>query len=579
LKFSNTLLHSLRTNLERKDQKKGIWIITLMVINAMLDFFSVAAFLPLLAFIINPAFISTNPYAKGLYDLFSFSSHSIFVVSTTIAVLMFVLIKNLGSLWIANIKARFAFGIRNDLSSRELLRYLQSNYFEFTKVDFSSALNKIVHYPLAFANYIILSLATIISESLVVIFILACVLYYDYKVLIVVILILLPTVAILKFRKKKLDKISSEIKTMYPTVLKYANQTIEGFVEINAYQKTRYFTARFEILNKKISEIFIRDQTVHAGTLRLSEIMIAFILCSLIIYSVLVQLHYQQTLALLGIYAGASFRIIPSINRILHALQQMRTNKHVVEALKISVQHKPVAVAQPAAMRFTDTLELKNISIGYPERPQTLSQLSLSIRKGEKIAITGASGEGKTTLLLVLFGFLQPERGEVLVDGKPVQDLHAWQRLIGYVPQNPYLLDGTIAENIAFGVPPETIDVEKIQKIIDKLGLKTLVQQLKNGIHTLIGERGVELSGGQRQRLALARALYANVKILLLDEVTNQVEGKLESEIMDLLQDLSGEGVTIIMVTHRAKDNFFDAILELKNQKLHRFLPNESLMR
>jgi ABC-type multidrug transport system fused ATPase/permease subunit len=194
--------------------------------------------------------------------------------------------------------------------------------------------------------------------------------------------------------------------------------------------------------------------------------------------------------------------------------------------------------------------------------------ISLTIRKGERVAIMGNSGEGKTTLLLVLLRFLKETEGKMLVDGNVLVDENGWRKILGYVPQDPYIIDGTLCENVAFGIPAEEIDRSKVLQLMTDLDMNDLVQQLPNGIDSRIGERGSKLSGGQKQRLAIARALYVDADILLLDEATNQVHNSLESEIMEHLAHIAGKKKTIVMVTHKVQTNFFDTVYLLEKGSL-----------
>jgi HlyD family secretion protein len=219
---------------------------------------------------------------------------------------------------------------------------------------------------------------------------------------------------------------------------------------------------------------------------------------------------------------------------------------------------------------FSHSLSLKNISFHYPNGHVALQNISMTIRKGQKIGIVGNSGEGKTSLLLIFLQLLKQTEGEILVDDAVIPDENSWRKLLGYVPQNPYIVDGTISENIAFGISSGRIDKSKILSIVDDLDLTELIQQLPDGIDSKIGERGAKLSGGQKQRLAIGRALYSDASILLLDEVTNQVHLSVELEIMKVLDRLSDRKKTIIMVTHRiADESFFDTIYRLEKGALY----------
>ena len=276
MKIYRALAESIRSNLTPKDRRKGAGIIALMVFNAVLDFFTVAAFLPLMASVIDPDLTSTS-LIKNLYTFFGFNSHGNFIVGMSVAIAVFVLAKNHVSIWIAAVKARYAFNLRKELASRALSHYLQASFLDFTRTDFTRTLHTITNHPLAFANNIIISITTVISETLVVVFFLGFMAYYDYKVLLMIALILLPVLGLVLIRKDTLKKISHDLKSAYPLVLKFASQAIDGFVEIKTYEKAPYFYQRFERVSKKLTETFIKDQILQAGTRRLTEIILVVV--------------------------------------------------------------------------------------------------------------------------------------------------------------------------------------------------------------------------------------------------------------------------------------------------------------
>jgi ABC-type multidrug transport system fused ATPase/permease subunit len=570
LRFSRTIIKPVLSLLSPTARKQSVWIVALVILNALLDFLSVAAFLPLLLFVVKPESISGVSLINSLYSQIGFSSPGQFIIAFAIALLMVIILKNIVTWWIAMRKASYAFGISEDLASRGMVRYLEMSYLNFSDGDFSRELNRIVNYPFAFANNVILPLTALVSELFVSALILTGIALYDWRIVSVLILLIIPIVILYQLRRKKLKSISKTLKEKYPLLMKYTLQVIEGFSEIKSTQTENYFHRRFQTVSREMSKVFAKDQMMQSGTTRLTEVIVTLLICALIVYSVSFQQNYQETLMLLGVYAGAGFRMIPSINRILHSTQHIRLHEHLLDELKpLTEQRRNEFPIQVERLRFSDTIDLRNVSFGYSEETTTLDNISLSIQKGEKVALTGVSGGGKTTLLLILLRFLKETTGELLVDGNRINDGRAWRRLLGYVPQNPYVLDGSIAENIAFGIPQELIDRKKIHQLLSDLGLSEMVSQQPNGMDTQIGERGIKLSGGQRQRLAIARVLYADVEILLLDEITNQVHTFMEKEILNILNDLSLKKTTIIMVTHHITDSrFFDSIYTLENGTL-----------
>jgi ABC-type multidrug transport system fused ATPase/permease subunit len=204
------------------------------------------------------------------------------------------------------------------------------------------------------------------------------------------------------------------------------------------------------------------------------------------------------------------------------------------------------------AMPFMNQVELKNITYTYPETSKpAIENISLILKKGQSIAFIGKSGAGKTTLVDVILGLLKLEKGDILVDGvSTYTNIREWQNLIGYIPQSIFLIDDTVESNIAFGVPEHLIDLERLNKAIRSAQLTELIEELPDGIKTVVGERGIRLSGGQRQRIGIARSLYHEREILVLDEATSALDNETESLVTEAIRSLSGQK-TIIIIAHR----------------------------
>lgn len=569
MKFYKAILQPVFRFLNPGDRARGIWIIALMVLNAALDFFSLASFLPLIFIIVNPDSVHSNKYLNSIYSVFNFQSPSWFIISFIAFVLVFTIVKNVAAQSIARAKANYCFNLGSEFSSRMLSRYIEVSYLKFVQLDFTKELNRIANLPVAFANNIILPLANLLSEGLVFIILLAFITYYDFKVFLLLVVILVPVRLVYSLRKKSLSQTSDDLKEKYPLTLKYALQVVEGLMDIRAFSKETFFKDRFNESSKSLAKTFVRDHLNQTNATRLMEIITAFIICSIIAYSIITSQDYQHTFLLLGIYAGVSFRMIPSINRILNALTQIKSHEYLFKELAGLASFKEEKnIATAPHLIFVRAIEMKNISFQFPEGARILHNASLTIRKGDKIALTGKSGSGKTTVILLLLRFLKGDAGKILLDDAEVQgeNSKAWRRIFGYVPQNPYILDGTMAENIAFGFSAEEIDHEKIQQLIQTLDLQEMVSQHPGGLATQIGEKGIKLSGGQRQRIAIARALYADAEILLLDEITNQLDIQTEQEIIKTLKKIAHQEKTVLMITHHEHLlNEFDRVVSLED--------------
>ena len=261
----------------------------------------------------------------------------------------------------------------------------------------------------------------------------------------------------------------------------------------------------------------------------------------------------SQILPVLGLFAVTSFRIIPSINRILASIQTLGYSKPIIRSVFDDLQLLvPITPKTGTEIQFSTSVCFENVSFKYSNAVGNANEnLSFCIGKGEAVGIIGHSGAGKSTLVDILLGLLQPTAGAVLVDGVDIQNnLRSWQDHIGYVPQTIYLVDDTLARNVAFGLPDEMVNHDAIARSIKAAQLDEFVSSLPDGLNTIVGERGVRLSGGQRQRIGIARALYNDPEILVLDEATSSLDTETEQGVMDAVKELLGTK-TIVIIAHR----------------------------
>jgi len=557
--------------LTRREKQTGLWIVGLMTLNAILDFFSVASFLPLILFAVSPNFLSQQSFLHDFYFTFGFETTQSFILTAVGLVLCFAIIKSIISLWIVKRKAAYAFTLASDLSTKSLTSYLSMSYEQFAQTDFTRELNRIANLPLAISNNVILPLANILSEGIVCLLLTTCVIVYDVRFAFFMMLIMMPVLILYSSQKKRLRAISDRLREEYPSLLKATLQTIESFLEIRVFRREPYFENRFRKKILDLKRTLLREHIVQNGSSRIVEVAAGLVICLLIVYVTLSRQNHQETIVQLSLYAGVSFRILPSLNRILTALTQLRSNQHLYEEIRPSVKPLAEKLEPKGKLDFNHQIACMSVSFSYSTHAPVLKDVSFSFIKGQKILISGVSGSGKTTLMLLLMGLLRPTSGEICIDGKILDNSihHSWLEAISYVSQHPYLLDATLAENIAFGIPVTEIDYDKIQTVIDDVQLQTLVSSLPHGIRERIHERGVKLSGGQRQRLAIARALYLNSDVLFLDEITNHLDRQTELEIMELVGLLALEGKTIIMISHSNRiQNYFDRVITLNNGRV-----------
>lgn len=557
------ILHKVLNLLSPAQRRSGTYVAFLLTLHSLMDFFSLAFFLPLILLVVQSNAVESSKLLRWFSEQTGLHDTTRLGIGLTGLAFGFILLKTIVNQRITSIKARFAYGVSLDLAARVANHYLEKAYTDFSHADFSKEVNRMVSAPLAFANNVIIPAGMLLSESLVFLLIGTIIAWYNLKAFVLVSLILVPAYLIYGVRKKKIAITSKRLSELYPQLLKRGFEITEGFVEIKSFQREDFFRARFLDSKKNLDGVLVEDHTSQTGTSRVTELIAAACICAMLLLALATQQNSGEAIVLLSLYAGASFRIIPSVNRLTGALHQIRTHEHIVDELSDLTVFS--GRTRKGSISFTKTVALKGISFHYPGQPVLLSNVDLEIGKSQKIALTGISGVGKSTLLLILLRFLKESSGQILIDGRALipDSEGVWRQMCGYVPQKPFVLDGTIIDNIAFGDPAP--DLKRIESLIDAMALRPWLSTLPDGLNTTIGEKGVRISGGQLQRLAIARALYRNPQLLLLDEVTTQLDAATETEIIELLMKASGT-TTILMITHNPELlKRFDKVVELKD--------------
>jgi len=358
--------------------------------------------------------------------------------------------------------------------------------------------------------------------------------------------------------------------------MKYLFRGIHAYIDAKIYGKENYFLRQFSEAQGRLNRNFALFNTLNLLPVRLIEIVAVLGMAALVIYSLIFSITKNEIIILLSLFAAAAYRIMPSINRMVISLMNIKTFHYTIDLLT-NPDAAHIALQQSNShpvvnMPFNESLALRNISFAYGDSETfKLNNISFFLKKGEIVGLIGPSGSGKTTIINILLRFLKESSGEMLIDGRPLQeeDTPVWRRLIGYVKQDPFILDGTIAENIAFGESPGEIDPEKLQSALQQAGLSDFTAGLPEGKQTQIGERGAKLSGGQRQRIAIARALYRNSEILIFDEATSELDGQTEKEIVAAIKSLARQQKTILIIAHRLSTlKHCQRIYELKDGEI-----------
>ncbi len=396
----------------------------------------------------------------------------------------------------------------------------------------------------------------------------------DLLLLAMIMVILLPIFILFNLlgnKFKKWGKIKSESKQEMVRIL---NHGLGGLKETRVIGCESYFQE--QMANK--AQQFAQADSLFSTSQMLPRILIetaliVFIMLFISLSIIFLKQDMQEITGIMGIFAIASMRLIPAASQLFSSINQLRNSNYAVNMLyldlkEISAQGVNKLAKLPAnssansaansskdrakGLTFSESIELDRITYSYHNSPKlAVENISLKIKKGQSIALIGKSGSGKTTLVDIILGLLEPNKGDILVDGKSIyNNLRSWQNMIGYIPQSIFLIDDTVERNIAFGVSDLAIDPVRMDKALQAAQLEELITQLPQGIKTEVGERGVRLSGGQRQRIGIARALYHEREILVLDEATSALDNETERLVSEAIKSLAGTK-TLIIIAHR----------------------------
>lgn len=571
-------LYLLRKTLDlltAQERRQAFLLFPVMILMALAEVAGVASVAPFLALMSDPELAHSNPLLANLRSLLGVQGDRQFLVVIGVGVLLILILSNVilaGGVW-----ALSAFGsMRNHTISKRLLAgYIHQPYEFFLANNSATLANNILQEVNQVVNGIIVPGLQAVAKLIAAVAVLVLLVAIDPILAALTGTLLGGTyLVIFLFTRRYLTRIGRERVQANHARHQTVNEALGGIKELKLLGRQSAMLNRFH----KPSLAFALSQSrsrVIGAVPRYALEAVAF---GSIIAIVLVQLaagtRVNEVVPVLGLYAFAGYRLLPALQQVFTAATQIRYSsgaldevhrlfQTAVESEMDSTQPVPT-LPEPVPISFERSVVLDGVSFNYSGSDvPVLHDVSLKIDAKSSVAFVGPTGAGKTTIVDILLGLLEPDSGEILVDGHPItiQDLPKWQRLIGYVPQQIFLTDDTITRNIALGVQDAEIDMGEVQRAARMAQIDDYVAGLADGYDTLVGEQGLRLSGGQRQRLGIARALYHDPEILVLDEATSALDGSTEQAVFDAITGLAGKK-TVVMIAHRlstvrACDNIF----------------------
>ncbi len=544
--------------LDKKKKAGLVGVLVVIVINSILELVGIAGVYPLIDAVTDPSLLHEKRMFRILRDIFPITDDRDFIACMALMLALIYIIKNLYVIWMNSVFYRFTSFSQRNLAVRLTECYLYQDY-SFHVEHNMAELQRNVGNDVSNLFSTILNLLQLMAEVLVCILLVGYLAYTDLTTTLVVAMLmgLLLAVLVLLMRKK-MRQLGEQNRASYEKRVRWFLQSFGGIKEIKTLGKEDYFLNGYRDSYSAYSKIFYR-KNVLAGLTKPAVEMVC--VGGIMIYMALRIRNgedFGDVVPMLAVFAVAAFRLMPSFNRISAFVNNIAYFKPSVNAVYHDIKEMEELERKRREKRegdisFEKELTINDLHFHYPARPdkEVLDGVSLTIPYRHSVAFVGPSGAGKTTLADIILGIYEPTEGSVCADGKDIhRSLDSWHDLIAYIPQNIYLMDDTIRANVAFGVPEEEIDEERLWESLKEAQLEEFVRQQPEGLMSRLGDRGVKLSGGQRQRIGIARALYTQPQLLVLDEATSALDTETENAVMEAIYRLS-KRVTMIVIAHR----------------------------
>lgn len=544
----------------RKQKIQFVELLILILIGTALETLGVTAIVPFINAIMSPGKILQNEYAKMLYDFLHLTQIEHFIIVLALALIAVYVLKNAFLCVMYWIQFRFVHNNQVKLSNRLMLCYLNQPYAYHLQHN-SAGLQTKVNADVENFFTTVLQLINVLTDGCVCLALFAVLFITDKSITLGVAgLVVVFILTFYRWFKTKMEKMGIQRRIYAKKSIQALHQAFGGIKEIKVLGEENFFARQF---NHNHSKMVDAKRQVNTYSMMPKPIMETLCIAGLLIV-VSIKIYrgvdMDYFISTLSVFALAVIRILPSSSRLSSNLSNLVYGKASVDAIYDDIKEIEVLESNTddngkkmaQQIRFEKEFAVKDVCFAYENSDKNvLDGASLVLPKNKMVAFVGASGAGKTTLADIILGILKIKSGDMLVDGVSIKDnLSAWQKKLGYIPQTIYIIDDTIRRNVAFASKDEDIDDEMVWKALEDAQLKEFVEGLEDGLDTVIGERGSRISGGQRQRIGIARALYRDPDVLVLDEATSALDNETEKAIMDSIEALSGKK-TMLIIAHR----------------------------
>jgi ABC-type multidrug transport system fused ATPase/permease subunit len=553
----NSSLKKLFNHLSSRRKKQYLMLLILIFVASLVEVVSVGAVLPFLGVLTAPEQVYQHPLMQPLIQTLELSEPSQLVLPLTLLFIIAAVLAGSIRLLLLYVTTRLTYATGADLGFKIYNLTLYQEYAIHVSRNSSEVINGILNKSSTVISSVIMPVIQFISATVLIISIMAALLVIDTIVALSAFIgIGSLYMGIIRYSGKQLKENSKIIADKSTQMVKSLQEGLGGIRDVLIDNSQEFYSQLYRSADLPLRRASGNNAFIGGGPRFVLEAV------GMTLIAVLAYVMSQKeggiatAIPILGALALGAQRLLPALQQAYASFSSIRgVEVSLKDVLDLLEQPLPEYVNQssPAPISFEREIKLTNLSFRYiKETPLVLENINLSIVKGERIGFMGVTGSGKSTLLDIIMGLLPPTEGKLTIDQKPLnsQNRRAWQAHIAHVPQNIYLSDSTIEENIAFGIPIEKIDHQRVKKAAKQAQIADMIANLKDGYQTLVGERGVRLSGGQRQRINIARALYKKADVLIFDEATSALDSSTEQEVMKAIEGLGGQ-LTILIIAHR----------------------------
>lgn len=572
------ILKKINYIFNRKQKMKLLLLTGVIVIGALWELLGITGILPFVNVAMDPNSVYENELLFYFYNLFNMKSTNVFLALLAGALIGIYVIKNVYLALMNYAIYRFTYNNQRQLAVRMLKTYMKQPYTFFLKNN-SAELSNNVYSDTSMLFDTVLSVMQMLVECLVCMLLLVFLLLMDKSITLAVgTIMVFALFVIVKGLKKDLHKRGEYVRECRSNMSKWLLQSFGGIKQTKIMERDEFFVRKYDDEYAKFAHNHCIYQTFAYLPKPLMETLCIASVLIVVAWKLIRGVDSTYFISTISVFAVAAFRILPAFNRITGFISRIMFNYSGVNAVyhdlkeieELEKEKNNSRKNNKMELAFNNEISIENVSFHYPGiEEDVLANVNFTIPKNYSVAFVGPSGAGKTTMADIVLGILFPQNGKIKVDGQDISDnMSAWHSKLGYIPQDIYLIDDTIRNNIAFAVDEEDIDDERVLRAIEEAQLKEFIGTLEHGLDTMIGEKGVRLSGGQRQRIGIARALYSNPEILVLDEATSALDTETETAVMEAIESLAGK-MTLIIIAHRLTTiRNCDIVYEIKDEKV-----------